>query len=114
MKNQKKSKNIFNFRRYKKTEGGEIKKAKHPKLIVDETNIEFGFMGLTESAKRGHHKNIALTKNPKQGDTRKAYIRDELRYDNKKEFSDILPEYKLTSQDIKIIEERVKKHKKKK
>ena len=47
---------LFKFRRYKKVEGGKKKKAKHPKLIGDETNDEFGFMGLTESSKRWRHK----------------------------------------------------------
>lgn len=109
-----KKKGLFNFRRYKKEEGGKIKKAKHPKLIVDETNKEFGFMGLTESSKRGHHKNISLSKNPRSGDIRKAYIRDELRYDDKKFFSDVLANYNLTSKDIKNIKEILKKRKKKK
>ena len=114
MKKPKQKKNIFNFRRYKKVEGGEKKKAKHPKLIVDETKSEFGFMGLTESPKRGHHKNIPLSKNPKQGDSRKAFVRDELRYDDKKSFSEVLPDYKLSKIDIKIVREHVKKRKKKK
>ena len=43
------SNNLFSFRKYKKVEGGKIKKGKHPKLIVDESKTQFGFMGLTES-----------------------------------------------------------------
>lgn len=107
------NKNLFTFRRYKKTEGGKIKKGKHPKLIVDETSADYGFMGLTESPKRGHHKNIELSKNPQKGNTRKSYIRTELRYDNKNNFSEILKSYNLSMQDkeaiLKFIERRKKK-----
>ena len=55
---------LFKFRRYKKEEGGKVKRAKHPKLIVDEKKDNYGFMGLTESQKRGHHRNLELKKNP--------------------------------------------------
>lgn len=107
------NKNLFTFRRYKKIEGGKIKKAKHPKLIVDETSADYGFMGLTESPKRGHHKNIELSKNPQKGNTSKSYIRTELRYDNKNNFSEILKNYNLSKQDkeaiLKFIERRKKK-----
>lgn len=51
---------MFSFRRYNKIEGGKKKRAKHPKLIVDKKGDEYGFMGLTESPKRGHHKNIEI------------------------------------------------------
>ena len=37
---------LFKFRKYKKVEGGTHKRSKHPKLIVDETREEFGFMGV--------------------------------------------------------------------
>ena len=107
------NRNLFTFRRYKKIEGGKIKKAKHPKLIVDETSADYGFMGLTESPKRGHHKNIELSKNPQKGNTSKSYIRTELRYDNKNNFSEILKNYNLSKQDkeaiLKFIERRKKK-----
>ena len=107
------NKNLYNFRRYKKIEGGKIKKAKHPKLIVDENQFDFGFMGLTESLKRGHHKNIELVKNPKKGDKRIAYIRNELRYDNKENFGSVLENYKLSNKDKQRIIEILKNRKKK-
>ena len=105
---------LFKFRRYKKVEGGKKKKARHPKLIVDETNDEFGFMGLTESSKRGRHKNIPLSKNPKEGDKRPAFIRKELRYDKKSAFKETLKDYKLSENDISKIMKYIEKHKKKK
>ena len=104
---------LFKFRKYKKVEGGKKKKGKHPKLIVDETNEEFGFMGLTESPKRGNHKNIPLSKNPKKGDKRPAYIRNELRYDKKSAFQEILKDYELSNKDIDKIIKYIEKHKKK-
>ena len=105
---------LFKFRKYKKIEGGTHKRSRHPKLIVDEDDKNFGFMGLTESKKRGNHKNIPLDKNPKVGDKRPAYIRDELRYDSKNKFEEILRDYHLCDTDIAKILKYVEKHKKKK
>lgn len=105
MKNKSKN-SLFKFRRYKKIEGGK-------KLIVEETKQEYGFMGLTESPKRGHHKNIELTKNPQKGNTAKSYIRDELRYDDKSNFGDILSDYNLDKKDMAKILKYLEKRKKK-
>ena len=63
VKQGEKKSGLFKFRRYKKVEGGKSKKARHPKLIVEQEENTVGFMGLTESEKRGHHKNIELDKN---------------------------------------------------
>lgn len=110
---KKKNNDLFKFRRYKKEEGGKVKKAKHPKLIVESNSDEFGFMGLTESSKRGHHKNIELTKNPQKGKKGKSYLRDEIRYDKKRNFGDVLKDYNLTEEDkqniLKYLERRKKK-----
>ena len=105
---------LYEFRRYKKVEGGKVKSAKHPKLIVDESKNEFGFMGLTESKKRGHHNNIELTKNPEKGNNEKAYIRKELRYDDKNNFSKPLADYRLSDKDKPKIQVIVDKYKQKK
>ena len=102
----------MHFRRYRKAEGGS-KKSKHPKLIVDETRDDFGFMGLTKSPKRGNHNNIPLKQNPQKGHTEKSYIRDELRYDKKQNFSERLKDYNITPEDeariLKYLERRKKK-----
>lgn len=105
---------LFKFRRYKKEEGGKKKRAKHPKLIVDEKKDNFGFMGLTEAPKRGHHKNIELSKNPQKHKENKAYLRDEVRYDEKRNFGDILEDYKLSNEDKKAVIDYLEKRKKKK
>lgn len=109
-----KGSSLFKFRRYKKVEGGKNKKAKHPKLIVDEAEENFGFMGLTESAKRGHHKNIELSKNPQKGNTDKAYLRKEIRYEKKDKFSEALKNYNLSAEDKQKVLEYIKKIKKRK
>ena len=109
-----KKSSLFKFRRYKKLEGGKKRKAKHPKLIVDETETEYGFMGLTEESKSGHHSNLMLTKNPKRGDKREAYIRKELRYDNQDNFGKVLEDYNLSQADKQAIIKYIKKRKKKK
>lgn len=102
---------IFVFRRYKKREGDS--KKKHPKLIVDITNQEYGYMGLTEHRKKGkHHNNIHLTKNPKEGDLRQANLRKKVKYDVKDNFGDILKNYKLSKEDKKYIINYLSKKKK--
>ena len=104
---------MYKFRRYKKIEGGKKKRARHPKLIVDIKDNEYGFMGLTESEKRGHHKNIKI-KNPEKNKFGYSYIRNELRYDDKKHFSSPLKDYRLHNEDYEKINIAVNKHKKKK
>ena len=103
------------FRRYEKREGGKRKRAKHPKVIVERIGSQYGFMGLTESPKRGHHSNIPLSKNPqKEKAKERAFVRKELRYDNTSNFSEILRNYNLSSKDKKTILNFVKKLKQKK
>ena len=92
--------NLFTFRRYKKDEGNSTKKSKHPKLIVDEENNEFGFMGITHKRKRGNHNNIPLNHNPNSTDPEDSYVRLELRYDKKKNFSEPINEYVLHESDL--------------
>lgn len=104
----KKKNKLFTFRRYKKKESGK----RHPKLIVSDTGSNFGFMGLTESERKGHHRNIPLSRNPKKNDKRPAYLRKEIRFDNKDNFSEILDNYNLSVKDKKYIIEFVKTHKK--
>lgn len=114
VKRKKAKTSLFKFRRYKKEEGGKIKKAKHPKLIVDEKKDNYGFMGLTESPKRGHHKNLELSRNPQKGKTDKAYLRDEVRYDKKQNFGKILEGYNLSEEDKIAVLNYLKRRKKKK
>ncbi len=104
----------YHFRRYKKNEGGKNKRAKHPKLIVGEDHATYEYMGLTESAKRGHHKNILLSKNPQKGKTHPSYIRHELRRDDKIYFSAPLKDYRLSSGDRKMIDSILKEKRTKK
>ena len=109
--------NLFTFRRYKKEEGNKVKKSKHPKLIVDETSNNFGFMGITHERKRGNHKNFPLTKNPDPLDKEPSFVRLELRYDKKKNFSEPIVNYVLDEKDlVKLIPylEKLKRNKKKK
>ena len=104
---------LFKFRRYKKVEGSKKKKLKHPKLIVEKNNETLTFMGLTESAKRGHHKNIELEENPQKGNPKKAYLRGELRQDNFANFGEILKDYNLSEKDRNKVIAYIKKLKEK-
>ena len=104
----KKKNELFNFRRYKKKQGNS--KKRHPKLIVDENKLSYGYMGLTEHSTKGkHHRNIPLTKNPKKNDPRPAYLRRKIEYDIKENFSDVLKDYNLSAKDKKDIIEYVNK-----
>ncbi len=108
MKNQSE---LFTFHRYKKKEGD--LQVRHPKLIVDEENNNWGYMGLTEQKKKGkNHYNIPLSKNPKKGDTRPAYLRKQINYADKKKFEKRLSNYKLSQKDLNYIYDYVEKHKK--
>lgn len=106
----------MHFRRYKKKEGKPGEEVRHPKLIIAEDDTTYNFMGLTESPKRGHHKNIVLLVNPKKGDKRKrqVYLRDENRKDSKDKFYPY-PEngYKLSKVDKQMLVEYLEKKKKK-
>lgn len=108
-----KENNTFVFRRYKKKEGG-VKKSRHPKLIVDEDEKKYGFMGLTKDSHSGHHANIPLKKNPQKNNKKQAYLRKELRYDDKTNFEkDILSDYTLSEEDKQTVLKYFEKYKKK-
>ncbi len=109
---KKRKTSLFTFRRYKKKEGASQKR--HPKLIVHEGTGYYGFMGLTESKKRGtKHYNIPLSKNPKKNDKRPAYLRKQIDYDVKDNFGDILRDYNLSSKDKRYVQDFVNKRLKK-
>ena len=107
-----KEKEIFTFHRYKKKQGGKNKR--HPKLIVDYYNGEYGHMGLTEEKFKGkHHRNIPLIKNPKIGDARPAYLRKKIEYDTEDMFVEqVLDKYKLSEEDKKYLISYINQHKK--
>lgn len=99
--------NLYIFRRYKKIEGN--KAVKHPKLIVDETNSDYGYMGLTSSRKSGHHFNVELKDNPEfikingisMRKSSTSYLRREIEYDKKNKFGELLYNYQLSDRDKK-------------
>lgn len=107
---------LFIFRRYKKRQGR--KKARHPKLIVDESGGEYGFMGLTSSERKGkRHNNIELKKNPQFENGKrlkgKSYLRKKIEYDEKRRFGKALKDYRLSDEDRTFLIGYVKKRKKK-
>lgn len=109
--------NLLKFRRYKKKQGN--LRVKHPKLIVDEYDDEFGYMGLTSAKKKGkRHNNLELVHNPRfvKGKRldKKAYLRRKIEYDNKKMFGNIMDDYSLSSVDETNVKEYIKNKLKKK
>lgn len=107
---------LFTFRKYKKEQGK--KKTKHYKLIVDDYENEYGFMGLTKSKYKGRgHKNLELIDNPQfvsgKRSSEKSYLRRKIEYDKKRYFSEVSLDYQLSDVDKRRLEPYVKKHKKK-
>lgn len=85
-------------------------KGSHPALVVGEKNKKFANLGLTHSPNRGHHKNIKLTKNPNPTDKKESFIRDDLKYDDKKYLRKVLKNYtELSEEDIDKICKIIKK-----
>ena len=102
----------FRFLKYK--EGPPSNKQKHPKLILEKENDTYHYMGMTESPKRGRHKNIELTRNPKRGDSRRAYIRKEYLIRPTKDFYGVRDDYFLSEADKTRILSEARKLKAKK
>lgn len=107
---------MFEFRRYKIKQGN--KQVKHPKLIVDENDSQYGFMGLTSSKYKGRgHKNIVLVENPQfingKRLSKHSYLRRKIEYDSKDKFEGPLPDYSLSEVDKILIKDYVSKKLKK-
>ena len=103
---------MFEFRRYKIKQGN--KQVRHPKLIVDETDTEYGFLGLTSRKQKGkRHNNFPLFVNPKlsrKGShfTEESYLRKKVEYDKKTKFGSPLPGYALSEIDEMRIRDFIK------
>ena len=96
---KKKKETYPHFRLLKYKEGPKKNKHRHPKIILEKENDTYHYMGMTESSKRGRHKNIPLSQNPKRGDSRQAYVRKEYLVRPTDDFLDILYDYKLSDAD---------------
>ena len=99
----------WHFRRDEKRRIGNQKKGKHPALIVGETEDRKSFIniGLTNSPKRGHHKNIQIHNPQNWNET--SYLRDDIRIDSKEDLRKVLKDYKLCPDDIEKIWKIIKK-----
>ena len=93
----------WHFRNNKKRKCGSKNNGAHPSLIVGESDDGRSFVniGLTNSPKRGHHKNIKIH-NPQDWD-KESYLRDDVRIDSKEFLCEILKDYKLCPEDIDKI-----------
>ena len=99
----------WHFRNNSKRKKGNSNKGKHPALVVGESDDGTGYLniGLTNSPKRGHHKNIKIH-NPQNWDEN-SYLRDDIRIDSKEYLSEVLKDYKLCPDDINKIWEIINK-----
>lgn len=85
-------------------------KESHPSLVVGENQNTYANLGLTHSAKRGHHKNTRLSKNPNPKDKKVSYVRDDLQFDDKKFLKRVLNDFKkLPKEDIEKINKIINK-----
>lgn len=93
----------WHFRNNSKRRIGSTNRGKHPSLVVGETDDGKGYvnLGLTKSAKRGHHSNIEIH-NP-QNWNESSYIRDDIRIDSKEHLSEVLKDYNLCPDDLEKI-----------
>lgn len=99
----------WHFRRNKKRKIGDSNKGAHPALVVGESEDGKSFIniGLSNSPKRGHHKNIPIH-NP-QDCSKTSYMRNDIRLDSKEFLSVVLQDYQLCPEDINKIWEIIKK-----
>lgn len=99
----------WHFRNNTKRRIGNKNKGKHPSLVVAETDDGKSYLniGLTKSAKRGHHKNIVIH-NP-QNWSEISYLRDDIELDSKEFLREVLKDYKLCPDDIEKILEIINK-----
>ena len=91
----------FRFLKYK--EGPKGNKRRHPKIILQKEEDTYHYMGMTESPKRGRHTNIQLSRNPKAGDSRPAYVRREYLIRPTQDFLDVRHDYVLSAADEALI-----------
>lgn len=87
----------------------------HPNYIVGESETEFYSFGLTHSKKLNKkHNNYMLKLNPNKKDDKPSYLRKNLVYDKKKNYSKIkLNNYHMSNEDNNYIDFLLEKYKKK-
>ena len=93
--------NNWSFRNNTRRKGS--KSGMHPSIVVGEKGNKFANFGMTHSSKRGHHKNLLLSRNPNRYDKKPSYVRDDLRYDDMDYLKEILNYRKLPKKDINAI-----------
>ena len=93
----------WTFRNNLKRKNASNKGGKHPSIVVGEENNKFANLGLTHAEKRGHHKNIMLSRNPNPQDKKPSYVRDDLKLDDMKYLKEVLNYKKLPQKDIDKI-----------
>ena len=93
----------WHFRNNRARKHGRKDKGKHPSLIVAETEDGKSYvnLGLTHSAKRGHHNNVPI--HDPQDWAKTSFVRDDIRIDSKEHLSEILKDYELCPEDIDKI-----------
>ena len=93
----------WHFRKNRKRKLGSKKAGGHPALVIGESTDGSSYynIGLTNSEKRGHHKNISIH-NPQHWEE-KSFLRDDISVDPKEYLSIVLKDYKLCPEDIDKI-----------
>ena len=78
----------------------------HPSYIIGKRRGTYLYLGLTHKKKKGKkHPNHELSKNPKQGDGSKAYIRKRIEEDTKTAFTkERYTNYRMSSKDDEYVD----------
>ena len=94
----------WDFRNNKVRKKRDEEKGEHHSLVVGKNGKKLANIGTAHQEKRGHHKNIPLSRNPNPKDKQKAFLRDDLQYHDEKQLKEVLKGFrKLTKKDQEAV-----------
>lgn len=88
------------------------KRERHPNIIVDANKTKFKSVNLTHSKGKKGHWNIPLKNNPNKSDSKKSYVKKDIKSDYKFNYSKAFKNYELSEEDIKLLKNFLNKKRK--
>lgn len=86
---------------------------KHKNYVFEELDDKFHSVGLTHENTTFGRKNMPLSKNPQKGKTDKAYVRNGIIVDKKKNYGKPLKNYGFDKSDFKNVKSKIRNYKSK-
>lgn len=83
----------------------------HPNYVFGETNKKYKSFGITHSPSK-NYTSVRLKTNPNPKDKTTAYVEVKPKTANKKYYSEPLPNWKFSKDDMSVIRHLIKKYKK--